>query len=53
MITDLLADTLTRVRNAQRAGHKSVQVRASNLARRFMAVLKQEGFISYLSLIHI
>ena len=47
MITDLLADTLTRVRNAQRVGHKSVQVRASKLAGQVLAVLKSEGFIAY------
>ena len=47
MITDLLADTLTQLRNAQKAGHKSVKVRASKLAAEVMGVLKGEGYISY------
>ena len=46
MVTDPIADLLTRVRNAQRAGHKSVRVQVSNQSRRVLELLKDEGFIS-------
>jgi small subunit ribosomal protein S8 len=47
MITDPIADLLTRIRNGQRAGHKLVRVRKSNMAERILDVLKKEGFIDY------
>jgi small subunit ribosomal protein S8 len=47
MITDPIADALTRIRNAQRAGHKSVSVRCSKMNLRLLQVLQSEGFISY------
>ena len=45
MLTDLVADLLTRIRNAQRAGHKVVDVRSSKMTERVLAVLQKEGFI--------
>lgn len=45
MITDPVADLITRIRNAQRASHKVVRVRASKMARSVLEVLKQEGWI--------
>lgn len=45
MLTDSIADLLTRIRNAQRASHKSVEVRASRMAERVLGVLQKEGFI--------
>lgn len=48
MKTDSVADALTRVRNAQRAGHKSVRVRKSELVGRVLEVLKTEGFIDHI-----
>ncbi|MCB0319569.1 MAG: 30S ribosomal protein S8 [Bdellovibrionales bacterium] len=45
MLTDTLADTLTRIRNGQRVGHKSVRVRSSKMIESVLAVLKSEGFI--------
>jgi small subunit ribosomal protein S8 len=45
MMTDPIADVLTRVRNAQRARHRSVIVRASKVAKTVHEVLKKEGFI--------
>ncbi|NBW40145.1 30S ribosomal protein S8 [bacterium] len=45
MLTDLLADLLTRIRNAQQAGHPLVRVRSSKMSRAFLDVLKEEGFI--------
>lgn len=47
MITDPIADVLTRVRNAQNAGHRSVRVRFSKVAKGILEVLKNEGFIEY------
>ncbi len=45
MYTDSVADCLTRVRNAQRAGHRSASVRCSTLGQRVLEVLLSEGFI--------
>lgn len=45
MINDLVADLLTRIRNAQRAGHKSVLVKSSALSKSVLRVLREEGFI--------
>lgn len=47
MRTDPIADVLTRIRNAQRAGHKSVRVKKSNMIVRVLDVLKSEGFIDH------
>ena len=44
-MTDPIADLLTRIRNASRAGHKSVDVPASNLKREIARVLAEERFI--------
>lgn len=43
---DPIADLLTRVRNAQMAGHTSVAVPNSNLKRSVLKVLLDEGFIN-------
>ena len=43
--TDPLADLLTKVRNASRAKHPTVEVRPSRLGARVLDVLKREGFI--------
>ena len=43
---DPIADLLTRVRNAQSAGHQSVEMPYSNLKKEIARVLKEEGFIS-------
>ena len=42
---DPIADLLTRVRNAQMAGHVSVQMPNSNGKRAILDVLRSEGFI--------
>ena len=44
-ISDSLADGLTKIRNASRAQHPTVDVRASRVAGAVLNVLKQEGFI--------
>jgi small subunit ribosomal protein S8 len=45
MRTDPIADLLTRIRNAQRTGHKAVRVIKSRLGGSVLEVLKTEGFI--------
>lgn len=45
MVTDPVADLLTRIRNAQRAKHYTVRISASSMAERILAVLSEEGFI--------
>ncbi|MDR0793315.1 MAG: 30S ribosomal protein S8 [Chitinophagaceae bacterium] len=45
MVTDPIADFLTRVRNAQMAGHRIVEVPASNLKRRITEILYDQGYI--------
>ena len=45
MVTDPIADLLTRIRNALTAGHESVQVPASKMKIAIAGVLKKEGFI--------
>ena len=43
--SDPVADMLTRIRNAQQARKKVVNIRASNTASNIAAVLKDEGYI--------
>lgn len=45
MMTDPIADMLTRIRNGITARHDSVQVPASRLKIAIAKVLKEEGFI--------
>lgn len=45
MMTDPVADLLTRVRNASRAEHEKVDIPASKLKVRVAEILKEEGFI--------
>ncbi len=45
MVTDPIADMLTRIRNAVQARHDSVQVPASKMKVAIAGVLKDEGFI--------
>ena len=44
-MTDPLGDMLTRIRNGQQAGLKTVTSPASKLRERVLDVLQQEGFI--------
>ena len=43
---DPIADLLTRIRNAQMAGHESVQMPNSKIKRNILQVLAEEGFIT-------
>ena len=45
MITDPIADYLTRVRNAIQAGHKVVSIPASNLKTNITKILMDQGYI--------
>ena len=45
MVTDPIADMLTRIRNALVAGHESVQLPGSKMKIAIAEVLKKEGFI--------
>jgi len=45
MMTDPIADLLSRIRNAQTARHDIVSAPASNMKKAVLAILKQEGFI--------
>ena len=45
MMTDPIADMLTRIRNAARAQHEQTSIPSSNLKRQLAEILKQEGFI--------
>lgn len=46
MMTDPIADLLTRLRNASRARHVSTSIPASHLKRRIAEILKSEGYIT-------
>lgn len=44
-LSDPIADMLTRIRNAGRAGKKQVNIRASKVCEGICSVLKGEGYI--------
>lgn len=46
MSTDPIADLLTRIRNAQLAGHESVELSYSKLKEQIVRILKEEGFVA-------
>ncbi len=45
MVTDPIADYLTRVRNAMRAGHKVVEIPASKIKKEITKILFDQGYI--------
>jgi len=45
VMTDPIADFLTRIRNANNARHTRVEIPASNLKKGMADILKSEGFI--------
>ncbi|MDR2488641.1 MAG: 30S ribosomal protein S8 [Desulfovibrio sp.] len=45
MLTDPIADMLTRIRNAHLALHKEVSVPRSKMKESIAAILKQEGYV--------
>ena len=46
MVTDPIADMLTRIRNANQMRDKDVEVPASNLKIEIAKILKEEGFVN-------
>ena len=45
MLTDPIADMLTRIRNASMARHREVTVPSSKVKREIARILAEEGFI--------
>ena len=45
MMTDPIADMLSRIRNANNARHKSVDIPCSNIKREIAKILLDEGYI--------
>ncbi|CAN5282951.1 30S ribosomal protein S8 [soil metagenome] len=45
MLTDPVADMLTRIRNANKALHETVSMPTSNLKTELARILKEEGYI--------
>jgi small subunit ribosomal protein S8 len=43
--TDPIADMLTRIRNANTAGHETVDIPASKMKKSIAGILREEGFI--------
>ncbi len=46
VMTDPIADMLTRIRNANQMKHETVDMPASKLKKEFLLVLKKEGYIT-------
>lgn len=44
-VTDPIADYLTRIRNAQMAGHRIVEIPASKMKKRLTEILYDQGYI--------
>jgi small subunit ribosomal protein S8 len=45
VVTDPIADMLTRIRNANTANHQTVEMPASKMKQAIAVILKEEGFI--------
>ena len=48
-MTDPIADLLTRIRNAQRAGLEQIELPSSKIKQRICEVLRDEGFVRQVS----
>ena len=44
-LTDPIADYLTRIRNAQQAGHRIVEIPSSKMKKRITEILYDQGYI--------
>lgn len=51
VMTDPIADFLTRVRNASDARHETVEIPASNMKKAMANILKSEGFVKDVEII--
>ena len=45
--TDVIADMLTRIRNAASSKHQTVDIPASNLKKQIAKILLEEGYIKF------
>ncbi len=45
MLTDPIADYLTRIRNAQQAGHRVVEIPSSKMKKGITEILYEQGYI--------
>ena len=45
-MSDVIADMLTRIRNASNAKHKTVDIPASNMKKSIADILVEEGYVS-------
>jgi small subunit ribosomal protein S8 len=45
VMTDPIADMLTRIRNANNAGHKTVEIPSSNIKKAIAGILVEEGYV--------
>ncbi|WP_339716086.1 30S ribosomal protein S8 [uncultured Kriegella sp.] len=45
MVTDTIADYLTRIRNASRAGHRVVEIPSSKVKKEITKILFDQGYI--------
>ena len=50
MMTDPIADMLTRIRNAVLAGRRSVEIPASKLKKALAEILQKEGYVEQIEL---
>ena len=50
-VTDIIADMLTRIRNANAAKHDSVDIPASNMKKAIAQILVDEGYVKSFSVI--
>jgi len=51
VMTDPVADMLTRIRNANQMKHETVDMPASKLKKEFLEVLKKEGYVTDLAVV--
>lgn len=51
VMTDPIADFLSRIRNANQAKHEVVEAPASNIKKEIATILKREGFIKNVEII--
>lgn len=51
VVNDPIADMLTRIRNAQVAGHENVSIPASNMKKSIAQILLSEGFVKNVELL--
>lgn len=52
VVNDPIADMLTRIRNAQIAGHDQVSIPASNMKKSIAKILLDEGFVKNVEFIN-